>query len=382
MALNNTGFDPEKNMDSLFKLDGEAQLDFETMFDQEDDMIDTIAGLKEDGTPVTNPTNFDALHNEDRDAKPNDFKKTMEQPGGPNGMKNDNSMDKIDPDTTSSGIKGESDFDKWIDQADRDYQKGWADRSSGVATSGSIVTKSINGQVKESIDIDGELDPDAMEDDVIDSIGEEGDLIDYNKNPNPDELEREGKEKSVIGGDSSYESKAKCSCGKSSCPICGSNNDDAIRGGKKPTDGVMENMMSDIDADLDAASWYGSNNDSDLRDGKKPTDGVMEETDPDAELDSDSDSGAGSCCKKETADPKDDSMEDPGEGNEETDDIEEFVSFAEGGVDKDVQNIEDDDSIEDDLINNVDRSSVKKKGKGLSYDYGDDELIDMVIDED
>ena len=400
MALNNTGFDAEKSMDTVFKLDGEAQIDFDTMFDQEDDMIDTIAGLKEDGTPVTGDINyeaaFDDLHQEDRENTVNDFKKAITQPGDLQGAKHVNGTDKLVPDTDSNGQSGTSDFDKFIVDAEDNYQKGDADKGSGVATDGAVVTKSMNSQIKESyedadeffgedssedaqgndIDIpdadkeldeqEQEIDPDTELDRV--AMGEEGELLDYTSKPNIDDKERSGDAKSVMGGDDSYEKGKSCSCGKASCPICGKNNDDAIRNGAKPTPGIMEG--------LDADSFLDDADDSDYRDGKKLDSGVEEEYDIDADLD---ESGCG--CGKSGKGSGITDIDEELDIQTEDEATNELASMSEGVADSDVEDVVDAEfDDEDDLI---DLAANESGGStpDLKYDYEDDELIDMVAGE-
>lgn len=85
------------SMDTVLGQAAEAELEFETMFDQEDSLIDTVCGCNESGIPFTEADlegDFNDLHNEERDAKEKDFEDTLETPGDDQGAKDPEGTDK------------------------------------------------------------------------------------------------------------------------------------------------------------------------------------------------------------------------------------------------------------------------------------------------
>ena len=73
-----------QNMDTVFDAAKEFDNDFDTIFDKEDELIDTVVGCNEAGEPLTG-VDFDDLHQVDSDDV---NKKDFEQPDEDDGNKN------------------------------------------------------------------------------------------------------------------------------------------------------------------------------------------------------------------------------------------------------------------------------------------------------
>ena len=120
-----------KNMDSVFDQSTKDELDFDVIFDEDDELIDTVNGLKENGEPLTG-VDFEELHNTDDEADPDDLRDAL-------GPDNDNlfGTKKSDiegaeendiPDNDDNEKDGPSDIDKFLDGSHRedDYENGKA----------------------------------------------------------------------------------------------------------------------------------------------------------------------------------------------------------------------------------------------------------------
>ena len=121
-----------KNMDSVFDQCTEDELDFDVLFDEDDELIDSVEGLKENGEPLTG-VDFEELHNTDDEAEPDDLRDAL-------GPDNDNlfgtkksdieGAEEYDiPDNDDNEKDGKSDIDKFLDGENRedDYAEGKAD---------------------------------------------------------------------------------------------------------------------------------------------------------------------------------------------------------------------------------------------------------------
>ena len=100
-----------KNMDTVLGQAAEADLEFDTIFDCEDELIDTVCGCNESGVPFTEADlegDFDDLHNTDRDADGKDFEKDLETAGDEQGAKNPEGTEKVN-DVKGSDLDSEKD---------------------------------------------------------------------------------------------------------------------------------------------------------------------------------------------------------------------------------------------------------------------------------
>lgn len=145
------------DLDSVF--DG-VDNDFDTIFDQEDSLIDTVAGVKENGDPVTGDE-FKDLHGEPDENVTPDSPKTAEGTEDKKIEKGDN----------ENSIK-DSDIDKVLGDPDDDYQNG----TDGTAPTKGEVTDSIEKELDEAFGFlesdDGSepTEPETDDDEDIDSV--------------------------------------------------------------------------------------------------------------------------------------------------------------------------------------------------------------------
>ena len=146
-----------KNMDSVFDDCTENELDFDTIFDQEDCLIDTVAGVNESGDPVTGCDDFEVMHQTADDATPKDIKDELgEGHDIDNGAPNPEGSEEAEVQDVS--VKGEvdkpSEADKFIGDPEEDYQDA---KDSAKGADASDVTATIDKAVEEGMDIDALL---------------------------------------------------------------------------------------------------------------------------------------------------------------------------------------------------------------------------------
>lgn len=170
----------EKTYDSVFDIANDADLEFDAIFDEDDELADTIEGVNEDGNSlIYEEDEFAELHQTDDDATPDDIRDEL----GPDhdedfGNKDAEGTDKVDLDGDQE-IKdleknGESDAEKelGLEKLDDEYQDGKADGNApnDVKSVTDVVEKEIDESAEEA-DIDAELDPVSAPSDTAD--GEE-----------------------------------------------------------------------------------------------------------------------------------------------------------------------------------------------------------------
>ena len=169
----------EKTYDSVFDIANDEELDFEAMFDEDDELADTVEGVNEDGNSlIYEEDEFAELHQTDDEATPDDIRDEL----GPDhdedfGAKDVEGTDEVDLDDDQE-IKeleknGESDADKelGLDKLDDEYQDGKADGTAPDADNVTDVVEKEIGEAAEELDIDDELDPASAPNDTAD--GEE-----------------------------------------------------------------------------------------------------------------------------------------------------------------------------------------------------------------
>ena len=149
-----------KNMDSVFDQCTEDELDFDVLFDEDDELVDTVCGVKENGEPLTG-VDFEQLHNTDDEAEPDDLRDAL-GPDNDNtfGAKKDDiegskEYDPCDAQEIDNLEKnGKADIDKFLDADHRedDYADGKADGK----TYDNIDT--VTGYIKKDSDIMSECD--------------------------------------------------------------------------------------------------------------------------------------------------------------------------------------------------------------------------------
>ena len=146
-----------KNMDSVFDQCTENELDFDVVFDQEDCLIDTVAGVNESGDPVTGSDDFEVMHQTADEATPKDIEDELgEGHDVDNGAPNPEGTEKAEVEDVS--VKGEvdkpSEADKFIGDPEEEYQDA---KDSAKDADANDVTATIDKAVEEGMDIDALL---------------------------------------------------------------------------------------------------------------------------------------------------------------------------------------------------------------------------------
>ena len=162
--MNNNG----KSMDSVFDDSKKSELDFETMFDREDSLIDHICGVKENGDPLTGTDYPEVV---DDDSELDDHNESDEKD-----KDLDHGKEPENEDNNSSGTEGDE-KDKNLDHGKEPENE---DNNSEL--------------VDESIDIDSILDP----------VGESADkdvksVLDDELNDDSDDINKVNKNKEKAG---------------------------------------------------------------------------------------------------------------------------------------------------------------------------------------
>lgn len=169
-----------KNMDSVYSSYMNDELEFDTIFDQDDSLIDTVNGVNEAGEPLTG-VDFEELHQTDDNATPDDIRDEL-------GEGHDTKDGSPDPEgaekneQTDNSVKGEigkdSDADKFYGDAEGEYQ----DNNDGPKPDENSVTDTIDKVVENeepSEDIDNLLDPEEGEESVAEAAkGADSDVKD------------------------------------------------------------------------------------------------------------------------------------------------------------------------------------------------------------
>lgn len=160
-----------QNMDTVFDAAKEFDNDFDTIFDKEDELIDTVVGCNEAGEPLTG-VDFDDLHQVDSDDV---NKKDFEQPDEDDGNKNaEGTKNEEIPDNADNEKETASDADKLLNDVEDDYQetdnsgKGVEDTVTGtIGNDNGIKTESADNDVEQMVNDEDDLD-DELIDDVTD----------------------------------------------------------------------------------------------------------------------------------------------------------------------------------------------------------------------
>lgn len=112
-----------KNQDSVFDKCTEDELEFDTMFDTEDSLIDTVNGVNEAGEPLTGDE-YATLHHVEDDATPKDMKDELGE-GHDTGDAGDCPEGSEKQEVLDTSVKGEvdkpSDADKTYANTEEEY---------------------------------------------------------------------------------------------------------------------------------------------------------------------------------------------------------------------------------------------------------------------
>ena len=169
-----------KTMDSVFDGCMEDEIEFDTIFDQEDSIIDTVNGVNEAGDPLTG-VDFVELHQtEDDGVTPNDIADEL-------GEGNDNRFGAPNPEgsrrqkqedySVKDDIDKRLDSDRFYDGTEDEYQSGLKyqkpDENDMESTIDKVIEGCDGGECEP--DIDQELDPEDEKD--IDSRLDDGEDI-------------------------------------------------------------------------------------------------------------------------------------------------------------------------------------------------------------
>lgn len=131
-----------KNMDSVFGIAADDSLDFDIMFDQDDSLVDLVNGFNEAGDPLTG-VDFVDLHQTQDDATPDDVRDVQsdDQPMGAKNIEGSKEVKPEDNSLSNADLNKDSEADKFIDNADKDYQDG---KDQGTAPKADNVTDVVD----------------------------------------------------------------------------------------------------------------------------------------------------------------------------------------------------------------------------------------------
>lgn len=187
--------------DSVFDKSTEDELDFDVMFDEDDALVDSVEGIKEDGTPLTGDE-FEGIHlsddepgkdlatTNDLDDKttPDDVKDALGDQDETLGTKKieDGSEQKIGDNTDNEKKDAKGDDLAWFEDEDDKYQD--ADFSDKVVDPEEInkaidsvkecddvaASEDVAGKTSDKLDIECECDPEERKDETAtdDGVGE------------------------------------------------------------------------------------------------------------------------------------------------------------------------------------------------------------------
>ena len=318
------------NFDSVFTSYNDEDIEFDTIFDQEDELVDTVNGVNESGIPLTETdvpmagVKDSDLHQTDEDTTVPQFRDQVqddtEYPSNAEEEYQDNEDELLN--RTNDSEAGE-----FYDNAEEEYQDN----------------EDLGPQNQQINNLDDEIDQIAAE-----AAAENF----YN---NSDKDYQEGKDKGTTKNVDPSELL-------------------------KQIDKYACSESADID---DILGSYNETDDPEIEDDE----------DVDAILDSDSDGVENEGCHKENTDASgEDAGGDEEENIEESSDplnslLEEFLTEGkkekDPTVDKDVQDVEDAESEDYDLDIDalLDKEKTNSKSAGLDYDPSDEELIDLVLND-
>ena len=319
------------NFDSVFTSYNDEDIEFDTIFDQEDELVDTVNGVNESGIPLTETdvpmagVKDSDLHQTDEDTTISQFRDQVqddtEYPSNAEGTTDEDIEDEL------LNRTNDSEAGEFYDNAEEEYQDN----------------EDLGPQNQQINNLDDEIDQIAAE-----AAAENF----YN---NSDKDYQEGKDKGTTKNVDPSELL-------------------------KQIDKYACSESADID---DILGSYNETDDPEIEDNE----------DVDAILDSDSDGVENEGCHKENTDASgEDAGGDEEENIEESSDplnslLEEFLTEGkkekDPTVDKDVQDIEDAESEDYDLDIDalLDKEKTNSKSAGLNYDPSDEELIDLVLND-
>ena len=319
------------NFDSVFTSYNDEDIEFDTIFDQEDELVDTVNGVNESGIPLTETdvpmagVKDSDLHQTDEDTTVPQFEDQVqddtEYPSNAEGTTDEDIEDEL------LNRTDDSEAGEFYDNAEEEYQDN----------------EDLGPQNQQINNLDDEIDQIAAE-----AAAENF----YN---NSDKDYQEGKDKGATKNVDPSELL-------------------------KQIDKYACSESADID---DILGSYNETDDPEIEDDE----------DVDAILDSDSDGVENEGCHKENTDASgEDAGGDEEENIEESSDplnslLEEFLTEGkkekDPTVDKDVQDIEDAESEDYDLDIDalLDKEKTNSKSAGLDYDPSDEELIDLVLND-
>ena len=186
--------------DSVFDQSTEDALDFDVMFDEDDALVDSVEGIKEDGTPLTGDEFEDVHLSDDEPGKdlattndlddkttPNDIKDALGDQDETLGTKNieDGSEQKIGDNTDNEKKDAKGDDLAWFEDEDDKYQD--ADFSGKVVDPEEInkaidsvkecdvsASEDVAGKTSDELDIEKEEDAKERKDETAtdDGVGE------------------------------------------------------------------------------------------------------------------------------------------------------------------------------------------------------------------
>ena len=407
--MNRTGFDPAKSMDSVFAQNTSAEMDFDLMFDQDDQLIDIVAGFNEAGEPLAG-VDFETLHQDSYNDKPSDFKDELETNGDKQGASNPEGTFGYKDNSVAVGKSGDSEAFKFEKDADDEYQKEKLEpKHEGVYDLFGFLD-----EAEEPIDdFDGEEAPVDEEcggnesssddtDDVIEEAAINLFLMEAEEGTAFDKVKDE---------DAEARNSKFCNCGKSECPICGKVQPPAVQ--KVDLDESTDEPEVDQPEPDDSDSVEEAAINLFLMEADEESDDVDDVVDDDDDTDDAIDEAAidlylleaeeGEVPVGDAPDDEEETVKEEADENQEPSDtqpdpiaqepndgvvddndaIEEaainlFLMEAES-VDKDVKKEvkEDDGDEEDAYVSSVDKN--KKKAGKLEYEYSDEELIDSLM---
>ena len=393
------------SMDTVLGQAAEAELEFDTMFDQEDSLIDTVCGCNEAGIPFTEADlegDFDDLHNEDRNAKEKDFNDTLETPGDAQGAKNAEGTDKAN-DIKNSDLESDKNGEfADLHNEDRDTTEKEFGKEAG--------TEGDAQGAKNAEGTDGVNDLKAS-DTESDKKGEFADLHNEERDASPkdfaDTLETPGDAQGAKGAEGT-EKVNNVSEGKDVDAELDGDFDDLHNEDRDETPKEFEKDMETAGDAKGAKGAEGTEQATDI--DNKDLQARNEGKDVDAELDGDEDEdddaehvdeGKKSCsCGKEDCpicggkkaksideelDPEayDDDTADEGCKVKKESAIDDDTLMEAAGGDADVlAAIGDDDDTDEDIKDIADVESKSGSAGNLDYNGAEDEdLIDMVMGE-
>ena len=315
------------NFDSVFTSYNDEDIEFDTIFDQEDELVDTVNGVNESGIPLTETdvpmagVKDSDLHQTDEDTTVPQFEDQVqddtEYPSNAEGTTDEDIEDEL------LNRTDDSEAGEFYDNAEEEYQDN----------------EDLGPQNQQINNLDDEIDQIAAE-----AVAENF----YN---NSDKDYQEGKDKGTTKNVDPSELL-------------------------KQIDKYACSESADID---DILGSYNETDDPEIEDDE----------DVDAILDSDSDGVENEGCHKENASEEDAGGDEEEDLEESCDPLNALVSdlLTEGKkdpiVDKDVQDIEDAESEDYDLDIDalLDKEKTNSKSAGLDYDPSDEELIDLVLND-